>query len=50
MTVSAGAHIFQASLDESTRKSLLEGRWDPIADLLEAGPLLDERESQLPYL
>lgn len=50
MTVTAGDHTFRASLDESTRKSLLEGRWDPIADLLEAGELLDQRESQLPYL
>lgn len=50
MTVSAGGHTFQAGIDDSTRRSLLEGRWDPIADLLEAGDLLDERESQLPYL
>lgn len=50
MTVSAGGHTFQAGIDDSTRRSLLEGRWDPIADLLEAGDHLDERESQLPYL
>ncbi len=50
MTVTAGTHTFQASIDASTRRSLLEGRWDPIADLLEAGDLLAERERQLPYL
>lgn len=49
LTVTAGAHTFQASLDESARTGLLHGRWDPITDLLEAGPLLDEVESRLPY-
>src|SRR5690554_4143648 len=50
MTVSAGELTFGAGLEGSARKSLLEGRWDPIADLLEGGALLDQRESNLPYL
>ena len=50
MTVTAGSLSFRAGLEASARKALQEGRWDPIADLLEAGPLLAEREKQLPYV
>ncbi len=50
LKVTAGALSFDAGLEESARKALLEGRWDPIADLLEGGELLEQRESQLPYL
>lgn len=50
LTVTAGERSWPASIDESARTALTGGRWDPIADLLEAGSMLDQRESELPYL
>jgi 3-isopropylmalate/(R)-2-methylmalate dehydratase small subunit len=34
---------------EEAREALLEGLWDPIGELLEAGELLDEFDRKLPY-
>jgi len=39
---------FKVSLPASAQKALLEGRWDPIADLLEAGDLIDQAAARLP--
>ncbi|RIH88502.1 3-isopropylmalate dehydratase small subunit 1 [Calidithermus terrae] len=39
---------FGVSLPESARKALVSGRWDPIADLLEAGELLEQASARLP--
>ncbi|RIH85808.1 3-isopropylmalate dehydratase small subunit [Calidithermus roseus] len=39
---------FKVKLPESARKALVEGRWDPIADLLEAGELLEQASARLP--
>lgn len=50
LTVKAGTLELPATLDESARRGLIEGRWDPIADLLEADSLVSSREQELPYL
>jgi 3-isopropylmalate/(R)-2-methylmalate dehydratase small subunit len=34
---------------EEAREALVEGLWDPIGELLEAGELLDEFDRKLPY-
>lgn len=39
---------FGVSLPESAQKALVSGRWDPIADLLEAGELLEQASARLP--
>ncbi len=39
---------FQVSLPATAQKALIEGRWDPIADLLEAGDLLEQASAKLP--
>lgn len=39
---------FQVSLPATAQKALIEGRWDPIADLLEAGDLLEQASVRLP--
>ncbi|WP_234553370.1 3-isopropylmalate dehydratase small subunit [Thermus caliditerrae] len=37
------------SIPEAAREALVEGLWDPIGELLEAGELLDEFDRRLPY-
>jgi 3-isopropylmalate/(R)-2-methylmalate dehydratase small subunit len=49
-TVSYGGETVPAHLKESARAALVSGRWDPIAELLEAGALIDETAGKLPYL
>jgi len=39
---------FPVSLPTTAQKALIEGRWDPIADLLEAGDLLEQASARLP--
>ncbi|MCS7067830.1 MAG: 3-isopropylmalate dehydratase small subunit [Meiothermus sp.] len=39
---------FPVSLPATAQKALVEGRWDPIADLLEAGDLLEQASARLP--
>jgi len=34
---------------EEAREALVEGLWDPIGELLEAGELLDQFDRKLPY-
>jgi 3-isopropylmalate/(R)-2-methylmalate dehydratase small subunit len=36
-------------IPEETREALVEGLWDPIGELLQAGELLDEFDRRLPY-
>jgi len=43
-----GDTAFKVHLPASAQKALLEGRWDPIADLLEAGDLIDQAAARLP--
>lgn len=50
MTVTAGALSFPVTIEESARRGLLEGRWDPIADLLESAPAVSARAAALPYM
>ncbi len=40
--------FFPVSLPPTAQKALVEGRWDPIADLLEAGELIDQAAARLP--
>lgn len=47
--VSYGDHTFRADIPEGARNSLLEGRWDPIAELLEGRELTDRVASTLSY-
>lgn len=39
---------FKVNLPATAQKALVEGRWDPIADLLEAGDLLEQASARLP--
>lgn len=39
---------FPVSLPSTAQKALVEGRWDPIADLLEAGELIEQAAARLP--
>jgi 3-isopropylmalate/(R)-2-methylmalate dehydratase small subunit len=45
-----GGDDFPASIRPSARDALINGRWDPIGELLEAGALVKERMAQLPYV
>ncbi|WP_027882806.1 3-isopropylmalate dehydratase small subunit [Meiothermus rufus] len=38
---------FPVNLPPTAQKALVEGRWDPIADLLEAGELIDQAAARL---
>ncbi|MER3555558.1 MAG: 3-isopropylmalate dehydratase small subunit [Meiothermus sp.] len=43
-----GDQSFKVRLPESAQKALVNGRWDPIADLLEAGDALEAASAKLP--
>ena len=47
--ISYGEKGFPATVTPGARKSLLEGKWDPIGELLEGLDEADELESLLPY-
>jgi 3-isopropylmalate/(R)-2-methylmalate dehydratase small subunit len=48
-TVTFGSEVFSISLRASARDALLNGRWDAIGELLEAGDLVAQKASTLPY-
>jgi 3-isopropylmalate/(R)-2-methylmalate dehydratase small subunit len=48
LEVRYGEKAFKISLPATAQKALTEGRWDPIADLLEAGDLLEAASARLP--
>jgi 3-isopropylmalate/(R)-2-methylmalate dehydratase small subunit len=48
--IRAAGKTFPCDMRESARSALLNGTWDPIADLLDAAPLVDATASRLPYL
>ncbi len=50
LTIFAGEESFPCAMRPSARQGLLEGRWDPIADLLENAPKVDTVASVLPYM
>jgi 3-isopropylmalate/(R)-2-methylmalate dehydratase small subunit len=47
--VRAGDHVYQSSLPEGARGALLEGRWDPLGDLLEAADQAAALAARLGY-
>ena len=49
-TVTCGGETFTVTLHKGAREALTEGRWDPIAELLEADAAIGETASRLPYL
>jgi 3-isopropylmalate/(R)-2-methylmalate dehydratase small subunit len=48
LEVRYGNQSFAVSLPATAQKALVQGRWDPIADLLEAGELLEQASARLP--
>ena len=48
--IRAGDRSYPFTMREANRQSLIDGRWDPIADLLENLPAVDRTASGLPYL
>jgi 3-isopropylmalate/(R)-2-methylmalate dehydratase small subunit len=50
MTIRAGDKSFPCSLRDSARQALTEGRWDPIADLLENLPKVESTAANLAYM
>ncbi len=49
-TLRCGGKEYRASLRDSARNSLLSGRWDPIAELLEGTEQVDEVARRLNYV
>jgi 3-isopropylmalate/(R)-2-methylmalate dehydratase small subunit len=49
-TIRLGSGEFAASILPSARDALINGRWDPIAELLEARASVEERVGQIPYM
>ena len=49
-TIRLGSDEFAASILPSAREALINGRWDPIAELLEARASVEERVGQMPYM
>lgn len=45
-----GSDEFPASILPSARDALINGRWDPIAELLEGRASVEERVGQIPYM
>ena len=49
-TVSAGAETHHVQVRKAAKHALEAGRWDPIAELLEADDAIRDTASRLPYL
>lgn len=49
-TVSAGGRTFEVTIKPTARTALTEGRWDPIAELLEGEDAITETVDRLPYI
>jgi 3-isopropylmalate/(R)-2-methylmalate dehydratase small subunit len=49
-TVRTGAAIYQGSLPEGVRQSLVQGSWDPLADLLTGRDKADDLAKRLPAI
>lgn len=50
LKVSFGDRSIAVRLGDGPQRALVEGRWDPIADLLEGLPAADAVAAQLPYV
>jgi len=48
-TATFGDDVFEVSLRASARDALLNGRWDAIGELLDAGDLVAQKAATLPY-
>ncbi len=49
LEVTAGEKSFQATMPSSARDGLLEGKWDPIGELLEGADQVAAKAATLPY-
>jgi 3-isopropylmalate/(R)-2-methylmalate dehydratase small subunit len=49
-TIHLGSDEFPASILSTARDALINGRWDPIAELLEAHASVEERVGQMSYM
>jgi 3-isopropylmalate/(R)-2-methylmalate dehydratase small subunit len=49
-TIRLGRDEFPGSILSTARDALINGRWDPIAELLEAHALVEERVAQMSYM
>ena len=49
-TVTCGGETFTVTIHKGAKEALIKGRWDPIAELLEADAAIGETASRLPYL
>jgi len=50
LEVRAGGKVYKASIRDSARQGLVEGHWDPIAELLEGKPQITEVATRLAYV
>ena len=50
LVVTAGAKSWKASLPASAREGLVNGKWDPIADLLDGAAAVDKTAGSLAYV
>ncbi len=50
LTVSAAGKTYRATLRDSAHRGLIEGRWDPIAELIEGKPQIEEVADRLAYV
>jgi 3-isopropylmalate/(R)-2-methylmalate dehydratase small subunit len=45
-----GSTVLRAGIPETARDALVNGRWDPIGELLEATAAVDQTATALPYM
>jgi 3-isopropylmalate/(R)-2-methylmalate dehydratase small subunit len=50
MQIRCAGDTIPCAMPDGARQSLLSGRWDPLADLLEAGAAVDAVARRLPYM
>jgi 3-isopropylmalate/(R)-2-methylmalate dehydratase small subunit len=50
VTVTVAGKTYAGTLRETARQGLIEGQWDPIAELLEGKPQIDEVAERLSYV
>ncbi len=48
--LTAREQVFPVTLAEGRRRQFLEGSWDPTAVLLAAGPVIEQKLAELPYV
>jgi 3-isopropylmalate/(R)-2-methylmalate dehydratase small subunit len=45
-----GAHVFPAGIPATAHDALVNGRWDPIGELLEGSSQVESTAASLPYM